>query len=184
VKKILISFAAAAAILAAHPAHALTFDFSFTNTAVGGVPGTVSGVIEGVTPTFSSATDIIIQSEPAGLGLTLPIDAIKDANVNHFNIFEVVNGEILLTFVDTGQAPTTWLFCIDFPLGLCTGEPHGPGYDNFLVNLATGAFVGTNNPPIFTLTTPLPAALPFFATGLGGLGLLGWRRKRKTQAAA
>jgi len=31
--------------------------------------------------------------------------------------------------------------------------------------------------------TPLPAALPLFATGLGGLGLLGWRRKRKNTAA-
>ena len=31
-------------------------------------------------------------------------------------------------------------------------------------------------------TTPLPAALPLFATGLGGLGFLGWRRKRKAQA--
>jgi hypothetical protein len=30
---------------------------------------------------------------------------------------------------------------------------------------------------------PLPAALPLFATGLGGLGLLGWYRKRKAQAA-
>jgi len=28
-------------------------------------------------------------------------------------------------------------------------------------------------------TTPIPAALPLFATGLGALGLLGWRRKRK-----
>ena len=28
-------------------------------------------------------------------------------------------------------------------------------------------------------TTPLPAALPLLATGLGALGLLGWRRKRK-----
>ena len=27
--------------------------------------------------------------------------------------------------------------------------------------------------------TPLPAALPLFASGLGALGLLGWRRKRK-----
>jgi hypothetical protein len=27
--------------------------------------------------------------------------------------------------------------------------------------------------------TPLPTALPLFATGLGALGLLGWRRKRK-----
>jgi hypothetical protein len=32
--------------------------------------------------------------------------------------------------------------------------------------------------------TPLPAALPLFATGLGALGLLGWRRKRKAAAIA
>jgi hypothetical protein len=32
--------------------------------------------------------------------------------------------------------------------------------------------------------TPLPAALPLFATGIGGLGLLGWRRKRKARAVA
>jgi hypothetical protein len=31
--------------------------------------------------------------------------------------------------------------------------------------------------------TPLPAALPLFATGLGAMGLLGWRRKRKGAAA-
>ena len=30
--------------------------------------------------------------------------------------------------------------------------------------------------------TPLPAALPLFASGLGALGLLGWRRKRKNAA--
>ena len=33
------------------------------------------------------------------------------------------------------------------------------------------------------LVTPLPAALPLFATGLGALGLLGWRRKRSTLRA-
>jgi hypothetical protein len=32
--------------------------------------------------------------------------------------------------------------------------------------------------------TPLPAALPLFATGLGAMGLLGWRRKRKALAVA
>ena len=31
---------------------------------------------------------------------------------------------------------------------------------------------------------PLPAALPLFATGLGALGLLGWRRKRKARTVA
>ena len=35
-----------------------------------------------------------------------------------------------------------------------------------------------------TSATPLPAALPLFASGLGALGLLGWRRKRKNAALA
>ena len=34
-----------------------------------------------------------------------------------------------------------------------------------------------------TTVTPLPAALPLFAGGLGGLGFFGWRRKRKNAAA-
>ena len=38
---------------------------------------------------------------------------------------------------------------------------------------------------ISAATTPLPAALPVFATGIGlGMGMLGWCRKRKAQAAA
>jgi hypothetical protein len=32
--------------------------------------------------------------------------------------------------------------------------------------------------------TPLPAALPLFAGGLGALGLLGWRRKRNAAKLA
>jgi len=35
---------------------------------------------------------------------------------------------------------------------------------------------------VSTTTTPLPTALPLFATGLGALGLLGRRRKRKQAA--
>jgi hypothetical protein len=37
---------------------------------------------------------------------------------------------------------------------------------------------------IAATATPLPTALPLFATGIGGLGFLGLRRKRKAQAAA
>jgi hypothetical protein len=34
-----------------------------------------------------------------------------------------------------------------------------------------------------TPVVPLPGALPLFASGLVGLGLLGWRRKKKATAA-
>ena len=40
------------------------------------------------------------------------------------------------------------------------------------------------SPPGGNGAAPLPAALPLFATGLGALGLLGWRRKRRAQAVA
>jgi hypothetical protein len=64
-------------------------------------------------------------------------------------------------------------------LGLLTGTftwswtatPSAPD-DSFGINIGT------------TTVTPLPAALPLFATGLGALGLLGWRRKRKAQTVA
>ena len=31
---------------------------------------------------------------------------------------------------------------------------------------------------------PIPAALPLFASGIGGLGFMAWRRKRKARAFA
>jgi hypothetical protein len=38
---------------------------------------------------------------------------------------------------------------------------------------ACGSLTASTPPPV-----PLPATLPLFATGLGALGLLGWRRKK------
>lgn len=60
------------------------------------------------------------------------------------------------------------------------------------LGLTPGTYVFSWNPvadPTFTVqvgvaATPLPAALPLFTTALAGLGLLGWRRKRKAQAVA
>jgi hypothetical protein len=43
--------------------------------------------------------------------------------------------------------------------------------------------VGDTNGSVPLIANPLPGALPLFATGLGVLGLLGWRRKRRAQAA-
>jgi hypothetical protein len=40
---------------------------------------------------------------------------------------------------------------------------------------------GVGNAP-FSSATPLPAAFPLFASGLGAIGALGWRKKRKARA--
>jgi len=71
-----------------------------------------------------------------------------------------------------------FLNSLDFPIGVA------------LFNLLPGitvdapdSFVSNN---IFAPpggAAPLPAALPLFATGLGVLGLLGWRKKRRAAAA-
>jgi hypothetical protein len=42
----------------------------------------------------------------------------------------------------------------------------------------------TNLTGTVAVVTPLPAALPLFATGLGVMGLLGWRRRRKAAMSA
>ena len=48
-----------------------------------------------------------------------------------------------------------------------------------------GAHEPTLPPPGNNLpSTPLPGTLPLIGAGLGALGLLGWRRKRKAQALA
>jgi PEP-CTERM motif len=48
-----------------------------------------------------------------------------------------------------------------------------------MLNGSDGLTATYDNTNITVNQTPLPAALPLFASGLGALGLLGWCRKRK-----
>ncbi len=59
-------------------------------------------------------------------------------------------------------------------------DPGNPDAYAYGIN-DNGQIVGVAFNPYFG-ATPLPATLPLFATGLGALGLLGWRRKRKGTA--
>jgi hypothetical protein len=81
--------------------------------------------------------------------------------------FEVMDTDLV--------APTSVLWTAFATLGTY----NGPGCFSCGVN---PGFEGLAlDPPV---ATPLPGTLPLFAGGLGALGLLGWRRKRKAATLA
>jgi hypothetical protein len=117
----------------------------------------VGGVITTIDPfssTFTEALGISNAGEVVGF--------YRDGSGQHGYID---NGGVFTTFDPTGSVSTTINGVND--LGQIVGFFTDANDD-------TIGFVGT--------PTPLPTALPLFATGLGGLGLLGWPRKRKAQA--
>jgi hypothetical protein len=80
----------------------------------------------------------------------------------------------------SGSSPSPYLWYLDYPAGVFVST-----YSSADCDITSGAscFVTISLPPPAS-ATPLPAALPLFATGLGVMGLLGWRRKRRAAAAA
>jgi hypothetical protein len=106
----------------------------------------------------------------------------------------VPNGQVTATFFSQTNAD---LFAVHFG---CGSNKDGGSKDCELVWLFSGDTtfrVNTldgfsnisafNDPPLVISNdppgTPLPAALPLFAGGLGAMGLLCWRRRRQTAAA-
>jgi uncharacterized protein (TIGR03118 family) len=77
--------------------------------------------------------------------------------------------------IDVGGNDPGGLWALMFGSGGSNGSPNTLYFTDGINSEADGLF-GAIAP------TPIPATLPLFATGLGGLGLLGWRRKRKAQA--
>jgi hypothetical protein len=102
------------------------------------------------------------------------------------NSFVISGGNItdtskFLTFGNANSSPDVVCCSLSFAeaLGVLTGG---------LADRPNDVVGSIDNPVTFTLqqatpATPLPAALPLFATGLGALGLLGWRRKRKARVS-
>lgn len=80
--------------------------------------------------------------------------------------------------------PTTNSVIVTGPLGNQAADVH-TGLPAGDVDFFVSTFVGPTNWPAFEdAQTPVPAALPLFASGLGVIGLFGWRRKRKAQGVA
>jgi len=66
----------------------------------------------------------------------------------------------------------------DGRLSSASADPIFSGFGDYQFEISAGIGNG------LVATTPIPAALPLLATALGGIGLLGWRRKRITAADA
>jgi hypothetical protein len=146
----------------ASPSHAITFHFSF---AGGAVQGIVSGLED--TIAFQSADSIVVtDSIIGGLGEYAP---------GQFNEFQVlVSGTVMqraqfISFVINGFFLS---FFFDNGSGNGSLTLVAPG-----VQPITGILVFSAVPEV-----PLPGALPLFATGLGALGLIAWRRRRMAVA--
>jgi hypothetical protein len=95
-----------------------------------------------------------------------------------------------LEFTNSGNSAEFLSLFLAAPLPTSPDSVIGGGLGGFVSNCAIGAICSNEFPVSGSFVSavplsavPLPAALPLFASGLGALGLLGWRRKRKAQAA-
>jgi len=101
---------------------------------------------------------------------------------------------VLDFLVNTGTTDTLAQFILTLNAGTGTGLPNivfaADVQDGTCgLNCGNTGVIGfsflsiTQHDDDTTPQTPIPGALPLFATGLGALGLLTWRRKRKAVAA-
>lgn len=74
--------------------------------------------------------------------------------------------------VDVGSHTPGGLWFLGFGQGGNNGDPNTLYFADGIDGETHGLFGAINE-------VPIPSALPLFVTGLGTLGLLGWRRKRK-----
>jgi hypothetical protein len=193
-------------------ANASTITYSFTAVGITGcnpvptcpesVPGPLTGVSATGTFSYDSSSippfggpDTVADNLFTAFSLTWNGISYNQTTANTGVLFFNPSGTLTEAFFGNNcvglsgscnlvDGTNNWVFDVCL-VGPCPGGGGGqyavtnPSYPfAYFVDLS-GSLVTSTPPP----TTPLPAALPLFATGLGALGLLGWRRKRKNTAA-
>jgi hypothetical protein len=186
--------AAAATVSFAPAANAVSYSTSgFSLTGLGDTIGSGYDILTGtsVTGALTDPSTIILNSIAftAGINATVPqyyqnkysiaetmtigsgtpqqISIPFNLNISYSDTLTIVGGATF-SFLDAG---TLWQVVVN-------GLTLGPNPGGTMTGLLTAQ---VTDPPG---AVPLPAALPLFASGLGGIGLLGWWRKRKGRAIA
>jgi hypothetical protein len=148
----------------------LTLDgnVTWTSDELGG--GTDTLTIELLTPSGDNLAPNVTETA-AGFGdhtETLSFDNITITDAGLLAVFEGTNTlQLEVEFLSSNLLP---------------GSTYDSNDTISSANGLSGSIMYTYTPAI-PAETPLPATLPLFASGLGALGLLGWRRKRKARVS-
>ncbi len=185
--------------LGALPANAATFGLTFTNTVLPNngccgpfnVSAILTATFDGTNYIVTGITGTVSEGSPA---TTYNIIGLLPANNNNGyfgwdNVittaggsapFGLTNGGIVFTAAGPdyyAADPTNPVSPAEFNI---FSDINGYALLTMASNNVNAPFNGgLSIVESSTSETPLPAALPLFATGLGALGLVGWRRKRK-----
>jgi hypothetical protein len=161
-KLVLSAFVTIPGVLAAYtPAQALDFSFSFGNTS-GPISGTVAGRVIGlVDNTTGSASQVVIDSFPAGL----------EGTPNNGLIATNWSGQVENSFTVTSGNITSGVFAALEEGGndtLCINSSSCGSPSTLLTFDGFESFVGSNSPATFTPLASTPVPFEFNST----LGLL------------
>jgi hypothetical protein len=126
--------------------------------------------------TSPGSYDSLSQTIPTtpGDSYTISFNLNFDDNTNQGFIVDFGTSQ-LLNLLNTG---TNKLYTFDVGASGSSTALDFLGY-----NVPSNTFLSEVSVTQDEVATPVPAALPLFASGLGVMGLLGWRRRRKMGAA-
>jgi hypothetical protein len=188
------SLAMLAAVLTALPAFATTTQWTLvgvTNDGGGTLTGTFDfNPLQGPLGTFTNVdiTDtwnahggggLVWDTSEVTLSSNVVIQLDTPPNMNLGDYYFQME-------LDFGNGPNLFSSLDDIYKQAVDGPEYYINYNDVLLQTFWNGYVvptATCGPLGCTAITPIPAALPLFASGLGAMGLLGWRRKRKNIAA-
>ncbi|MEM1045869.1 MAG: PEP-CTERM sorting domain-containing protein [Pseudomonadota bacterium] len=170
------------------------FTFSFLPASAGAVTWSLQDVVfangETATGTFDydgSGNFSNVNITASGGGLAAPLS---------FTSIDIDSSDLYLGALQDSSPVGDIILNLVFPSGLGNGPGPvglrtGTGFDGLLIcdgggvndcGIVTGFSTVVSGAAIVS-PVPLPAALPLLAGGLGLIGLMGWRRKRRAAAS-